>query len=114
MGVIREDQEGTSQQQPTQEKKSSGLVGDIYSTLMSKFSDPAPKEEKDLTKSFSILVTLQHELQEDVRFTRASIHSLSVSAGNSEDNSLWSTIRLWQSYIEQRLVARQNELQREF
>merc|ERR1719232_10587 len=116
--VIREDgQEGnSSQQQPAQEKKSSGggLVGDIYSTLMSKFSDAAPKEEKDLTKSFSILVTLQHELQEDVRFTRASIKSLSVSAGNSEDNSLWSTIRLWQSYIEQRLVARQNELQREF
>lgn len=118
--VIIENDENTAaveeqqQQQPTQEKKNSGLVGDIYSSILSKFSNPAPKEEEELRTSFLGLVNLQHELQEDVRFTRSSIHSLSLNSGNNEDDCLWSTIRLWQSYIEQRLMARQNELQREF
>lgn len=90
---------------------------DVYSRLVEKakavYEAPAPKEEANLKLSFKELVKLQHDLEEDVRFTRASIDTLAVSPGD-KDEGLWTTIRLWQSYSEQRLVARQNELQREF
>jgi len=94
-------------------------LGDIYSTLVNRATGGGDntsltKEEEALRKAFTNLVQLQHDLQEDVRFTQASASSLSVKAGNEGDDTLWSTVRLWQSYTEQRLVARQNELQREF
>lgn len=70
-------------------------------------------EEMTLIASFQNLVSKQHELEEDVRFTRSSISSLAVEPGSGE-NGLWQTIRLWQSFIDQRLVARQNDMQMEF
>lgn len=92
-------------------------VDDVYSRLVEKttavYEEAAPKEEGNLKESFKNLVELQQELEEDVRFTLASIDTLAVSPGD-KDEGIWSTIRLWQSYSEQRLVARQNELQREF
>lgn len=89
---------------------------DIYSELVKKtkvYEASAPEEEGRLRTSFKDLVDMQHELEEDVRFTRASVNTLAVSPGD-RDEGLWTTIRLWQSYSEQRLVARQNELQKEF
>ena len=71
-------------------------------------------EEQALSQSFSDLVELQHDLTEDVRFTRASVKSFGVAEGTDIDPNLWTSIRLWQSYAEQRLVARQNEMQKEF
>jgi Lon protease-like protein len=76
-------------------------------------SESNPSEERALRKVFTDLVELQHELEEDVRFTRASALTLAVSPG-SGDNGLWQTIKLWQSFADQRLMARQNELQRDF
>ena len=70
-------------------------------------------EEMMLIASFQNLVEKQHEAQEDVRFTRSSVDSIAVAPGSGEDG-LWQTIRLWQSFIDQRLVARQNEMQMEF
>ena len=52
---------------------------------------------------------LQHELEEDVRFTKAATSTLAVKDGPDQDG-----LRLWQSFIEQRLMSRQNELQQEF
>jgi len=72
-----------------------------------------PEEEKKLRNAFADLVELQHELEEDVRFTRASVISLAVKPGSGEEG-LWQTIKLWQSFADQRLMARQNELQRDF
>merc|ERR1711966_626448 len=93
------------------------LEDDVYARLAQKvaavYDEPAPKEGEKLKDSFRDLVELQHDLEEDVRFTRASVNTLAVSPGD-KDEGLWTTIRLWQSYSEQRLVARQNELQREF
>mmetsp|Transcript_8997 Transcript_8997/g.13620 ORF Transcript_8997/g.13620 Transcript_8997/m.13620 type:complete len:497 (+) Transcript_8997:117-1607(+) len=88
---------------------------DVYKQLVASISSAKPNEsfEEELKKSFEELVHIQHDVEEDVRFTRASIPTLAVRAGNSEDG-LWMTIRLWQSFIEQRLVARQNEMQMEF
>eukprot|EP00580_Thalassiosira_gravida_P016108 CAMPEP_0201668092 /NCGR_PEP_ID=MMETSP0494-20130426/17904_1 /ASSEMBLY_ACC=CAM_ASM_000839 /TAXON_ID=420259 /ORGANISM="Thalassiosira gravida, Strain GMp14c1" /LENGTH=478 /DNA_ID=CAMNT_0048148313 /DNA_START=122 /DNA_END=1555 /DNA_ORIENTATION=+ len=71
-------------------------------------------EESSLAQSFSDLVELQHDLSEDVRFTRASVQSFGVAEGTDVDPNLWTSIRLWQSYAEQRLVAGQNEMQKEF
>lgn len=102
---------------------------DVYQTLMDaikpKKSTPASSttssiekkrkspEEMILIASFQNLVDKQHEAEEDVRFTKSSIDSLAVAPGGDEDG-LWQTVRLWQSFIDQRLVARQNEMQREF
>jgi hypothetical protein len=72
-----------------------------------------PKEERALRDSFADLIDIQHDLEEDVRFTRASVVSLATKSGSGEDG-LWQTIRLWQSFADQRLMARQNELQRDF
>ena len=71
------------------------------------------KEEEELRESFETLVEIQHTLEEDVRFTRGSISNLAVKDGPGEDG-LWQTIRLWQSFADQRLVVRQNELQHDF
>lgn len=70
-------------------------------------------EEKSLRSSFAKLVELQHELEEDVRFTRASVLTLAVKPGSGSDG-LWQTIKLWQSFADQRLMSRQNELQQDF
>ncbi|GFH48417.1 hypothetical protein CTEN210_04893 [Chaetoceros tenuissimus] len=88
---------------------------DIYQQLVGSISSSKPfsSTEESLKKSFEQLVNVQHDLEEDVRFTRASVSSLAVRSGSGE-NGLWQTIRLWQSFIEQRLVARQNEMQMEF
>lgn len=72
-----------------------------------------PTEQKLLRSSFAKLVELQHELEEDVRFTRASVLTLAVKPGSGSDG-LWQTIKLWQSFADQRLMSRQNELQQDF
>lgn len=86
--------------------------GDIYETIAAAATG-ASEEERALRESFADLVDIQHELEEDVRFTKASISSLAVKPGPGEDG-LWQTIRLWQNYADQRLMARQNELQADF
>ena len=72
-----------------------------------------PMEQKLLKDAFAELVQLQHELEEDVRFTRASVLTLAVQPGSQKDG-LWQTIKLWSSFIDQRLMSRQNELQQDF
>ena len=71
------------------------------------------KEENEVVVAFGNLVDMQHELEEDVRFTQAAKKTLAVKDGPGEDG-LWQTIRLWQSFVDQRLMARQNELQSDF
>jgi len=98
-----------------------GMIGNISKKLVSAVKKAAAvdsiektPEEESLAKSFSDLVDLQHVLSEDVRFTRASVKSFSVAEGTNVDPNLWTSIRLWQSYAEQRLVANQNAMQKEF
>ena len=138
-------------------------------------------ETERTTNSFIKLVALQHSLEEDVRFTKASVDTLKLNQGplrsevmkiradsvasdkedsdsNSNDddgngsgtyeqtlenfldedvssidpsimlprqsdakkleaekfNTIWTSIKLWSSYMDQRLVARQRELQKDF
>lgn len=88
---------------------------DIYSTLAGNFasSQSLTKEESKFKQSFASLVNKQHEMEEDIRFTQASVNTLAM-ADTPGETGLWTTVRLWQSFIEQRLMGRQNEMQREF
>jgi hypothetical protein len=86
-------------------------TNDVYGVVAAAIGDSP--EEKALRDSFESLVNIQHDLEEDVRFTRASVSTLAVKPGPGE-NGLWQTIRLWQNYADQRLLARQNELQADF
>jgi Lon protease-like protein len=92
-------------------KKSGEEVTDnVYGAVV---AAKAAKEEGELRRSFSALVKLQHELEEDVRFTLGAVDSLAVKDGPGTDG-LWQTVRLWQSFADQRLMSRQNELQQDF
>lgn len=95
-----------------EEKDEPGMINDVYAAVAAATGNEL-KAERDLKASFADLVEIQHQLEEDVRFTKASVKALSVRPGAGEDG-LWQTIRLWQAYADQRLVARQNELQRDF
>jgi len=95
------------------ENVSKKLINAVKKAAAADAIEKSPEEEA-LYKSFSELVELQHNLSEDVRFTRASVKSFGVADGTDVDPNLWTSIRLWQSYAEQRLVARQNEMQKEF
>jgi hypothetical protein len=109
-----DDDEGTSK-----ERRGINLINprDVYLQIAKAASggtgEVDTEEEKLLRKSFSTLVQLQYELQEDVRFTKASINTLKVKPGSGKD-SLWETVRLWQAYSDNRLQARQADLQKEF
>ena len=104
--------EGTIVEEEEEEDENENKDETIYEVLAA-MADPTNKNEKALKKSFSSLVDKQHELEEDVRFTKESVKTLAVAPGGSE-TGLWATIRLWQSFIEQRLIATQNEMQMEF
>lgn len=71
------------------------------------------EEETMLRNSYATLVQLQNDLQEDVRFSNASVSTLKVKPGSGKD-SLWETVRLWESYSQLRLKARESELQKSF
>lgn len=110
-GTIIDESSISASEQEQKDEDVSGVYGSLIDAINP--NGPKSKAEKDLVSAFSDLVNRQHELQEDVRFTRASVDSLAVRPGGGE-KGLWMTIRLWQSFIEQRLVARQNEMQMEF
>jgi len=103
-GTIHDD--SGKDDEPKDEPKAGNVYGAVVAAATS-------KDENALRIVFKKLVDLQHELEEDVRFTKAATSTLAVKDGPDQDG-LWQTIRLWQSFIEQRLMSRQNELQQEF
>ena len=86
---------------------------DVYAAVAAAATPKYTKEERAVRDAFSDLVDLQHDMEEDVRFTRAAVGTLALKKGAGEDG-LWQTIKLWQSFVDQRLMARQNELQKDF
>lgn len=102
--------EGTIQDDSSDAGNDDAPKDDVYGSVVAAASH---KEERDLIDAFGKLVDIQHTLEEDVRFTQAAKATLAVKDGPGEDG-LWQTIRLWQSFVDQRLLARQNELQRDF
>lgn len=113
-GTISDDS-GREEEEETEgeEKKDEALANDVYGAVAAAMGGPFSKEENTLKDSFGDLVQIQHELEEDVRFTKASVATLAVKPGPGKDG-LWQTVRLWQSFADQRLMARQNDLQKDF
>lgn len=85
----------------------------VYAAVAAAATPKYTEEERSVRDAFSDLVDLQHDMEEDVRFTRAAVGTLALKKGPDEDG-LWQTIKLWQSFVDQRLMARQNELQKDF
>lgn len=110
-GTIIDDSGKNSKDTPKDEEIPSDDVYDMVASAAS--SGVNSKLEKSLKDSFSALVDVQHDLEEDVRFTRPSVTTLAVKDGPGKDG-LWQTIKLWQTFADQRLMAMQNELQMEF
>ena len=104
--------EGTILDDSENAKGPSNPNDDVYGVIAAAVPGD-PREEKALSNAFGELVDIQHELEEDVRFTRGSVATLAVKPGAGEDG-LWQTIRLWQSFADQRLMVRQNEFQQDF
>ncbi|KAL9181173.1 hypothetical protein ACHAXT_009978 [Thalassiosira profunda] len=111
--LTKSDDDDDDEDNEMDENISKKLVSAVKKAVAADAVEKTPEEEA-LAQSFSDLVELQHDLSEDVRFTRASVKSFGVAEGTEVDPNLWTSIRLWQSYAEQRLVARQNEMQKEF
>jgi Lon protease-like protein len=95
-----------------EEKDDADVENEIYGVLSAAVMGN-PKEQTALRDAFADLIDIQHDLEEAVRFTRASVVSLALKPGSGSDG-LWQTIRLWQSFADQRLMSRQNELQKDF
>lgn len=68
------------------------------------------KTEAALKTDYAALVDLQHEISEDVKFTKDSIDKFNTTIGKG----FWTTIEMWQVFQQQRLIAKQQEMQREF
>lgn len=112
-GSLTEEDDDDEDDNGMDEKISSKMVSELKKAAAADAIEKTPEEES-LAEAFSDLVEIQHDLSEDVRFTRASVRSFGVAEGTEVDPNLWTSIRLWQSYAEQRLVAGQNEMQKEF
>ena len=110
----RDDEDKEEEEESKKETNDEGIANDVYGAVTAAMGGGSfSKVEKELKASFADLVDIQHELEEDVRFTKASVVGLAVRPGPGKDG-LWQTIRLWQSFADQRLMARQNDLQKDF
>jgi len=90
-----------------------GTIHDDSGKTDDETAETGDNGEEELRSSFKDLVDMQHDLEEDVRFTQDAVRTLAVKDGASADG-LWQTVRLWQSFVDQRLMAAQNDLQRDF
>ncbi len=65
-------------------------------------------EERLLRESFASLVTLQHELKEDCRFTRVSVQSFGRGPVG-----VWLSAAAWSNFVERRFEAAYDQIQSE-
>ena len=68
------------------------------------------KVEAALKEEYGALVNLQHDLAEGVKFTKDSVENFNTTLGKG----FWTTVEMWQGFQQQRLLAKQQEMQREF
>ena len=71
-----------------------------------KADDSLIKEERALRESFAQLVSLQHELREECRFTRLSIQTFGIGPVG-----VWLSAAAWSQFIEKRLEASHANMQ---
>jgi len=64
------------------------------------------KEERALRESFAKLVSLQHELKEECRFTRVSVQTFGVGSVG-----VWLSAAAWSQFVSKRLEATHSDMQ---
>ncbi|KAL7471315.1 hypothetical protein ACHAXS_011644 [Conticribra weissflogii] len=64
------------------------------------------KEERALRDSFAKLVSLQHELREECRFTRVSVNTFGMGPVGS-----WLSAAAWSQFLEKRMEASHGDMQ---
>jgi len=64
------------------------------------------KEERALRESFAKLVSLQHELKEECRFTRVSVQTFGVG-----HVGVWLSAAAWSQFVSKRLEATHSDMQ---
>ena len=87
----------------------SGQIPLAPKILVDKRSDDSlSKQERGLREAFAKLVTLQHELREECRFTKVSVHTFGIG-----HVAMWLSAAAWSQFVEKRLEATQNEMQKD-
>ena len=93
------------------EKADTYLKGEVEYLEDSETDDAAASTaEAALKENYEQLVSLQHEILEDVKFTKDSVQNFNTTVGKG----FWTTVEMWQVFQQQRLMAKQQEMQREF
>lgn len=88
---------------------SSGQIPLAPKILVDRRSDDSlTKEERGLRESFAKLVSLQHELKEECRFTRVSVQTFGIGPV-----AMWLSAAAWSQFVEKRLEATQNEMHKD-
>lgn len=85
-------------------KAGGGSSGGVYVEKL--HEDSLTKEERQLRESFAKLVTLQHELKEECRFTRVSVQTFGVGPVG-----VWLSAAAWSQFVEKRLEATYDDMQ---
>ena len=99
--------------------KSTNDVADMASSRMSSIplvpkgnyverrsDESLSKEERALRESFAKLVSLQHELKEECRFTRVSVQTFGVGPVG-----VWLSAAAWSQFVAKRLEATNSDMQ---
>lgn len=90
-------------------KQSSGQIPLAPKILVERRSDDSlTKEERGLRESFTKLVSLQHEMKEECRFTRVSVQTFGIGPVG-----IWLSAAAWSQFVEKRLEAAQTEMQKD-
>jgi Lon protease-like protein len=89
------DDSGKEQTASEEEEESvdEEIGDDVYAAVAAAATPKYTKEEREVRDAFSDLVDMQHEMEEDVRFTRAAVGTLALKKGPGEDG-LWQTIKV--------------------
>ena len=66
------------------------------------------KEEKALRESFTELVSLQHEIKEECRFTRVSVQTFGIGTVG-----VWLSCAAWSQFVAKRLEATHGDMQKD-
>ena len=109
MSALESNLNGSDEDGNSKSNRSSGQIPLAPKILVDRRPDDSlTKEERGLRESFAKLVTLQHELKEECRFTRVSVQTFGIGPV-----AMWLSAAAWSQFVEKRLEATQNEMQKD-
>ncbi len=125
--VVTDDLKGSSAKEAEMEDAPVASASTIKSPRKWKSDEtegpvrPAPRKRQqsryediiDLRECFSELVRTQHELKEDIKFTKDSAAAFARGISDGP-RGFWLTILSWQQFLEQRILNHHLEIQGDF